>query len=250
MRRGRTARAALALLFVSFTAFGAATRAAAQAASAGTAPLKDSTRYDGWEVRYGIAQTPGGLEALAAQAGKPESFAVDMIKSRDEKSGDNLVYGTGEAHGLFRVSADRAAAVVRDIANRKALSPRLKEIRILDVSANGRASVYQDVGITFMGISIGYRLEYEEMNDTLPGGALGNRTRMLKSLDGKLYSADSSWYFEPVRVGGVDYVYIRTWSASGLRNPGPGVPGVMKLFTAGELKDQLNAVVKLATRVQ
>ena len=244
MSRGRAARAAAAVLLSAF----AALAAAAQAGSAQDAPLKDSTRYEGWEVRYGIAQTPGGLEALAAQAGKPESFAVDMIKSRDEKSGDNLVYGTGEAHGLFRVPMDRAIAAIRDIANRKALSPRLKEIRLVETLGKGRSIVYQDVGITFMGISIGYRLDYEEVNDSLPGGAQGNRTRMTKSHDGKLYAADSTWYLEPVRIGGTDYLYIRTWSASGLRNPAPGVAGVMKLFTAGELKDQVSAVVKLASR--
>lgn len=252
MRRGHAARAALAVLFATFMTAGAAAQAApgtgALPGSANAAPLKDSTRYEGWEVRYGIAQTPGGLEALAAQAGKPESFAVDVLKSRDEKTGDALVYGTGEAHGLFRVAPDRAAAIVRDIANRKVLSPRLKEIRILNSAPNGRTTVFQDVGITFMGISIGYRLDYEEMNDSLPGGAQGNRTRMTKSHDGKLYAADSTWYLEPVRIGGTDYLYIRTWSASGMRNPAPGVAGVMKLFTSGELKDQVNAVVKLASR--
>ena len=41
---------------------------------------------------------------------------------------------------------------------------------------------------------------------------------------------------------------MRTWSTSGLRNPGPGVAGIMKLFTAGELRDQVAAVAKVAAK--
>ena len=54
--------------------------------------------------------------------------------------------------------------------------------------------------------------------------------------------------FARSRSGGASYTYIRTWSTSGLRNPAAGVAGIMKLFTAGELRDQVNAVVKLAGR--
>jgi hypothetical protein len=51
-----------------------------------------------------------------------------------------------------------------------------------------------------------------------------------------------------VEAGGKTYTYMRTWSSSGLRNPGLGVAGIMKLFTAGELKDQIAAVAKLAAK--
>ena len=99
-----------------------------------------------------------------------------------------------------------------------------------------------------MGISIGYKLEAATFRDNLADGAIGIRCRLVKSVDGKLYASDASWYFRKVEIGGVGYTYIRTWSTSGLRNPGAGVAGIMKLFTAGELRDQVNAVVRLAGR--
>jgi hypothetical protein len=219
------------------------------------------TRYKGWEVRFGIAGCAGAAGGAgtasaagvvgAAQAdlsrlvGKAESFAVDLFRLKDGASGESRVLGVGEAHGLFPVTPEGAAAVVLDYPNLRAISPRAREVRVLESSAS-RWYVYEDLGIDFMGISIGYRIEAETFRDELPDGAIGVRCRLAKSLDGKLYAADTSWYFRRILVGGVPYTYMRIWSTSGLRNPGMGVAGIMKLFTAGELRDQVDAVGKLA----
>jgi hypothetical protein len=213
------------------------------------------TRYKGWEVRFGIAGCAGAAgstgAAGAAQAdptrlvGKAESFAVDLFRLKDGLSGESRILGVGEAHGLFPVAPEKAAAVVLDYPNLKAISPRAREVRVLESSAS-RWYVYEDLGISFMGVSIGYRIEAETFREELPDGAIGVRCRLAKSLDGKLYAADTSWYFRKVLVGGVPYTYMRIWSTSGLRNPGMGVAGIMKLFTAGELRDQVEAVGRLA----
>lgn len=217
-----------------------AAQAEAKAAQDGT-----STRFQGWEVRFGIAG--GARTDLSRLIDKPESFAVDLFKSKDEASGEARILGVGEAHGIFAVSPEAAAAVVLDYPNIKAISPRAKEARVIE-STDTRWYVYEDIGINFMGISIGYKLDAETCREVLPDGAIGVRCRLAKSHDGKLYAADSSWYFRRVEISGKTYTYIRTWSTSGLRNPGPGVAGIMKLFTAGELKDQVNAVAKLAAK--
>lgn len=219
-----------------------AAQSEAQAAKDGTV-----TRSQGWEVRYGIAGGEAAAAGLANLAGKAESFAVDLYKSKDAATGDTLALGVGEAHGLFAVPLEAAAATVVDYPNVKNISPRVREVKVLESSA-ARWRVYEDIGINFMGISIGYKLDAETFREALPGGAIGIRCRLLKSHDGKLYAADSSWYFRTVEVGGVSYTYIRTWSTSGLRNPGPGVAGIMKLFTAGELRDQVVSVAKVAAK--
>ncbi|MDP2791286.1 MAG: hypothetical protein Q8O15_05955 [Rectinemataceae bacterium] len=218
--------------------------AKAEAASAadGTA-----TRSHGWEVRWGVAGGQTADATLESLVGKAESFAVDLFRWKDEASGENRLLGVGEAHGIFAVSPEAAAAVVLDFPNLKDISPRAKEVRVLD-SSDSRWLVYEDIGISFMGISIGYKLDAEFRREILSDGAIGVRCRLVKSHDGKLYGADSSWYFKRIEVGGKAYTYIRTWSTSGLRNPGLGVAGVMKLFTAGELKDQVEAVAKLAAK--
>ena len=243
-----TAITALAIFFVaagsaaaqSDIAFNA--KAEAAAAAGGT-----TTSSHGWEVRYGVAGGQASAASLERLVGKAESFAVDLFKWKDEVSGENRLLGVGEAHGVFAVSPEAAAAVVLDYPNINAISPRAREARVIESSVS-RWYVYVDIGINFMGISIGYKLDTETYRETLPDGAIGIRCRLAKSHDGKLYAADSSWYFREVELEGIKYTYIRTWSTSGLRNPGVGVAGVMKLFTAGELRDQVNAVARLAAK--
>ena len=77
---------------------------------------------------------------------------------------------------------------------------------------------------------------------------MGLRYRMLESLDGKLYSADSSWFLKEVDVGGKKMLYMRTYSTSGMRNPGLGVAAAMKAFTSGELAGQVDAIAKEARK--
>ncbi|MCX7028112.1 MAG: hypothetical protein NT061_11690 [Spirochaetes bacterium] len=170
---------------------------------------------------------------------------MDLFKLNGDPSGENRILGVGEAHGLFPVPLKAAAVVVLDYPNLKAISTRAREVRVIESSAS-RWYVYEDIGISFMGINIGYKLDAEGYRETLPDGAVGVRGRLAKSHDGKLYAADSSWYFKEVKVDVLAYTYIRTWSTSGLRNPGLGVAGIMKLFIAGELRDQVNAVGRLA----
>jgi hypothetical protein len=238
---------ALAALLAALPALaGAQTQNAAQsealAAKDGTV-----TRSQGWEVRYGIAGGETAIAGMAKLIGTSESFAVDLFKSKDGATGDSLALGVGEAHGLFAVPLEAAAATVVDYPNLKAISPRVREVKLLESSAT-HWRVYEDVGINFMGISIGYKLDAETFRDALPNGAIGIRCRLTKSHDGKLYASDASWYFRTVEIGGVAYTYMRTWSTSGLRNPGVGVAGIMKLFTAGELRDQVAAVAKVAAK--
>ncbi|MFA6366052.1 MAG: hypothetical protein WCX13_02555 [Candidatus Hydrogenedentales bacterium] len=218
--------------------------AASVAAAAPGPALQDQNirEYKGFKVRWGVAAAP---EKLASLVGKAEAFAVDVVKFKDEGSGENRVLSSGEAHGLYPVPLDAAVAAVLDYKNLKAISPRVREVRIYE---NGPPlwKVYEDIGVDFLGISVGYKLDAETLRDDLSGGAVGVYGRMVKSHDGKLYEADSSWYFTRLAVGGIEYTYIRTYSTSGLRVPGAGLAGILKLFTAGDLRDQVTSVAKVA----
>jgi len=233
--RNLTRLVAIALLIAA-----AAVAAAAPEASPESGTLNS---YKGWNVRWGIAASP---EKLLSLIGAAEAFGVDLLRSKDVATGENLVLGFGEAHGVFAVPLESAVAVVVDYANLKAISPRVREVRIYE-SGPPRWHVYEDIGVNFLGISVGYRLDAETLRDDLPGGAVGLRGRLLKSHDGKLYGADSSWYFARLTLAGKEYTYIRTYSTSGLREPGVGVAGILKLFTAGDLRDQIASVARVAS---
>jgi hypothetical protein len=262
MKHPKTERPRSAGFFMSLACFllcAAALGAQAESSSpakAEEAAAKDGTvtRSQGWEVRYGVASYAGAAgnagavpADLSRLIGKAESFAVDLFKIKDAPVGENRILGSGEAQGLFPVPLEAAVFAVLDYPNLKAISPRVREVKVLESSAS-RYYVYEDLGISFMGIDLGYRLDSETYREALPDGAVGVRGHLVKSYDGKLYSADSSWYFREMKLGGVTYTYMRAWSTSGMRNPGIGVAGAMKLFTAGELRDQVNAVAKVAAR--
>ncbi len=206
------------------------------------------TSFAGFNLRYGAAG-PGGAgnldEAGAAKlAGRSESFAVDVINP-EQVPGERRVLGTGEAHGIYEVPLEAVATLLWDYPVLKTISPRLQEAKVED-RAEGSIKVYEEIGINFLGIRIGYKLRLESYRDNLPDGAAGFRYRMTESLDGKLYAADSSWYLKEIDVGGKKMLYMRTFSTSGMRNPGLGVAAAMRAFTSGELAGQVDSVAKKA----
>ncbi len=246
---GKTPRlAALFAVGLLFFAAGIAPVSAAPAA----APANNGTvtASSGFIVRYG-AVGPGGSamldEAGAAKlAGRSESFAVDIL-TPEQVPGEKRVLGTGEAHGIYEVPLEAVASVLWDFPSLKAVSPRLQDVKV-DERTESRVALYEEIGINFLGIKIGYKLRLETFRDNFPDGSVGLRYRMLESLDGKLYSADSSWFLKEVDVGGKKMLYMRTYSTSGMRNPGLGVAAAMKAFTAGELAGQVDAIAKEARK--
>lgn len=213
-------------------------------------PAGTTSLFQDWSVRYGAAG-PGGIGALtqanaAKLAGKPESFLVDVLAPA-QVPGEKRVLGTGEAHGIMDAPLEAVATLLWDYPVLKTISPRLQEAKVEERSRD-RVVVYEEIGINFLGIKIGYKLRLEALRDDFPDGSVGLRYRMTESLDGKLYSADSSWYLKEVEVGGKKMLYMRTFSTSGMRNPGLGVAGAMKAFTAGELSGQVEAVAREAMK--
>jgi hypothetical protein len=206
------------------------------------------TNYLGFSVRYGMAGTggAGGLDAAAAAklAGKSESFAVDVL-TPPQVPGEKRLLGTGEAHGIQEADLQTVATLLWDYAALKTISPRLQEARVEERSPT-RILVYEELGIAVLGIKIGYKFRIESIRDDFPDGAVGLRYRLTESLDGKLYEADSSWYLKEIEVGGKKMLYMRTYSTSGMRNPGFGVAGAVKAFTGGELTGQIQEIAREA----
>lgn len=204
--------------------------------------------YLGFSVRYGMAGLggTGALDAATAAklAGKAESFAVDVLTPA-QVPGEKRVLGTGEAHGIQEADLQTVATLLWDYAALKTISPRLQEARVEERSPN-RILVYEELGIAVLGIKIGYKFRIESIRDDFPDGAVGLRYRLTESLDGKLYEADSSWYLKEIEVGGKKMLYMRTYSTSGMRNPGFGVAGAVKAFTGGELTGQIQEIAREA----
>ncbi|MDP2792460.1 MAG: hypothetical protein Q8O15_11970 [Rectinemataceae bacterium] len=250
--RARLARctAVFFLCLAGLAPLAAATDPAANLAAYPAANGATADSYAGYIVRYGLAGSggTGSLDAagIAKLAGRSESFAVDVINP-EQVPGEKRVLGTGEAHGIYEVPLEAVANLLWDYPVLKTISPRLQEAKV-EARAEGSIVVYEEIGINFLGIRIGYKIRLEAYRDNLPDGAVGLRYRMTESLDGKLYSADSSWYLKEVDADGRKMLYMRTFSTSGMRNPGFGVAAAMKAFTSGELSGQVDSVAKEARK--
>lgn len=213
-------------------------------ALAQTATAFQSDNYNGWLVRYGVLPASSALKALV---GKAESFDISSDRDADGPAGERRILGTGQAHGLFPVSLEAAASAVIDIPNLPKVSGSILSAILLDTSGD-RFRAKEKIGFEFLGLSIGYEVIVDTIVDRLPGGSVGVRSRLVESLDGKVYRADVSWYFAPLVIEGKEYTYMRVWSVSGLSNPAPGVPAALELFSKGELRGQVKAVASIAEK--
>jgi len=166
---------------------------------------------------------------------------------RDPATGERRLNGFGEAHAVYDVPLDAVFKVLQDYPGQKAYSKRLLDVKVEYQDAE-RAVVYQDIGISFLGLKFGSRVRSEILVDRLGPGEIGIRARLLESVDHNLFESFSSWYLKEVEVGGKTMLYLRTFTSPGLRNPFIGVAGVVKSFTPPELRGQLQDTVKEALR--
>jgi len=199
--------------------------------------------YPGFDLRYGI---PTGTN-LADLVEKPRLIAMEVINFQDPTSGENRLNGFGEGHGVYRVPIAAMAEVLDNYLAQKSYSPRLLDVRV-DLIEGNRTIIYQDIGIVFLGLKVGYRIRSEIFRDELSKGALGFRARLIESPDGNLFEAFSSWYLEEVEVGGELMTYARTFTRPGLRKPFLGMAAIVKNFTPGELKASLDITAKEARK--
>lgn len=196
-----------------------------------------------FDPRYGLA--PGA--DLAALVDKPTLVSMQVRQWKDPATGENRLAGYGDAHAVYEVPLAAVAATLGDYLGRKAYSPRIRELRVESVDGPS-AFLYEDIGIVFLGVKVGYLTRSEIVRDELPGGAVGFRARLVESLDGKLFSATSSWYLEEVEVGGRRMTYVRAFSNPGIRSPGLGMGSILKAFTPSELTTMLDQTVRAARK--
>ncbi len=202
-----------------------------------------SDAYPGFDVRYGI---PEGTK-LQQLLDKPTLISMIVKQFQLPGGGEFRLSGYGEAHAVYDVPLAAVIQVLEDYEHQKSYSPNLFEVRV--ESRDGkRTVVYQDLGMSFLGLKAGYKIRVEVDRDELPGGAVGLRARLLESVDGHLFESFSSWYLQQVEVDGRNLVYLRIFTRSGIRKPILGMAAATKGFTPGNLKGQLKDTVKEALR--
>jgi hypothetical protein len=214
------------------------------AAGAQTAASPASPDYPGFDLRYGI---PAGTD-LASLVARPALISMRVDPFSDPQTGERRLRGYGDAHGVFDIPFGALLELLEDNAGALSYSPRLLGARLEERSGR-RLILSQDVGISFLGIRVGYRFRSEQLRDDFSATETGYRLRLIESLDGNLFEAYSSVYAKEVLVGGRRLVYIRVYSRPGLRKPGLGMELIVKSFTPGELTLTLERAAREARRI-
>ncbi len=216
----------------------------AAAALAGAADAAAAGPGTADEYRWGVA--PG--TDLAALLEKPVVTEMEAEPWKDPDSGETRIAGWSELHGVFEAPFDAVVRVLTDYEGQSRYSPRLFSAR-MESREGGRVRVFQEVGVSILGIKSKYRIVVEYEEATLPDGGFGQRSRLVDAPDGNLYESFSSWYVLPVLVEGKACVYVRGFSRPGIRKTFPGMAGALRAFTPGEVKDLLERYIKEARKI-
>lgn len=199
--------------------------------------------YPDFDVRYGIA---AGAD-LAALVGKTETLGMDIQSFVDPMDGKYKLRGFGESQGLFDVPFDEVIASLWDAEGQAKIYSNLLEVKI-EEPGEDRQLVYQRIGVSLLGLSVGYRMRIEAVRDYLPDGAVGIRTRLISCLDGNMFESFSSWYVAPVTVNGKQLTYLRLFSRPGIVDPFPGTSMFVKGLTPGQLSNSITTTIRDARR--
>lgn len=202
--------------------------------------------YPGFEVRYGIAPTTG-TGGLAGLLDKPTLVDSRVRTFTDEAAKGKVVEAMGDAHAVYDIPMAALIAVLEVDPNHVKTGAGILEARV-DLKEGPRAVVYQELGTTFLGITISFKTRSEIYRDELPDGAVGFRAHLTESLDGKIYESFSSWYLVPVTIDGRQLVYIRTFMRSGLRNPFLGEESILRAFIPVQSTELLATSLKQARK--
>lgn len=184
---------------------------------------------------YGV---PDGLD-LASIVGKPTLLGTVnyVFKDGDEKR----LAGYADVVAVYDLPMDAMLAVLLDFEAAPKYVPHILEATVRRRGPDG-AEIYYKSGFRILGIEISYESIFLTTVDRLDGGAVGVRSLMLDSLDGRSFEHYTSTYLEPVVVGGRTMTFVRYFNRPGLRKPGLGLLQVLNLFVSPEAKAQLDAL--------
>jgi len=192
---------------------------------------------------YGI---PAGVD-LEKLVGKPKLASTFYYLFNDPASSERRLAGYAEVHAVFDIPLEQLVAVSLDFESYPSYVPRIMSTSILTCDESSW-QLHYNVGIKFMGLGVEYESIFETVRETLPAGAVGTRSRLVRSIDQAEFEHFTSYYFCPVMINGKVMTFVRYFNRPGVIGPTPGMLQVLNLFAAPEAKGQVSALAKEAVR--
>lgn len=215
----------------------------AELAELGPAPAQGG--YAGFDVRYGLDPRADTKALLAS----PVLTLATVSSFQHPGSGEARLEGLGESQVIVDLPLALLASVIEAQNGAEAWLPGTLLSRV-DSRKGPEARLYQESGASFLGVKVAFRYTVSQVRDELPEGATGFRSRVVESLDGKLFESCTSWYLRPIVVDGVSKTYVRYFMRSGLRRPFLGAETLVKSYMPIQMSGMVKAILKEARRRQ
>lgn len=192
---------------------------------------------------YGI---PAGVD-FEKLVGQPTLASTFYYVFSDPESNERRLAGYAEVHAVFDIPLEQLVAVFLDFESYPSFIPRISGARILACDES-TWKLHYNVVIKFMGLGVEYESIFETVRESLPSGAVGMRSRLVKSVDESEFEHFTSYYFCPVTVNGKVMTFVRYFNRPGVIDPTLGMLQVLNLFAAPEAKGQVSALAREAAR--
>ena len=201
--------------------------------------------FAGYDVRYGLDPKADPQALLAS----PVLTHASVQSFTHSPSGEARLEGLSESQVIVDLPVSLLASVLEAQTGAEAWLPGTILSRV--ESRNGpEARLYEEAGSSFLGVKLALRYTVSQVRDELLGGAMGFRSRVVESHDGKLFESCTSWYLLPIVVDGKAKTYVRYFSRSGLRKPFLGAETLLKSYMPIQMTGMVKAILKEARRRQ
>ncbi len=193
--------------------------------------------------QFGI---PPGIK-LEKLIGKPTLLNKFYFVFNDPVSGESRISGFADAVAVYDLPIEGFIAVMLACEAQSGFIPYFMKVKILERGASEDLIEYK-TGIKFLGIEASYNSIFGSTFERIEGGAVGFRSRLVESIDGKEFEHYTSYYFAPVTVNGKVMTFFRYFNRPGVRKPMPGMVEGMRFFIPFAIEGHIAALAKEVAR--
>jgi hypothetical protein len=180
-----------------------------------------------------LFENPTFLRSGATHTDGPNDATIDILT---------------ESHVVYPIRVADVNAAFGEYQDLPSFVPNLLEHVVMCHPSPGISRQRQRTGFKLLVFSLGsdYVIDVEYVHNG--PNAYSSRWVMVKSLDGRLAYLYGSWYFEAVRIDGVEATYVHHYGNTGLTTRVPGVRAFVDRRVDDGIRDVLAAVYEETVR--
>jgi len=214
------------------------------AAAVTAAAQETSDRHLRFDFRAGAP--PGtDYEALIE---RPAEIRKDIDLFRAE--GEWRIRALFDFHAVYPVRKGQMVEVLTQYEGSEDFVPRVEFSEVLEVTRADPPCLRQHLKLVFTALTA--RRDYDYIITLCEDRRRAENAFLLKwtldrSLDGKMFLADGSWYVKRIETEDGEMTYVRYYNRTGLTSEVPLTALFMRWFSAGDVAGMMNAMYREAS---